>query len=213
MVSSDNLGGGTFDLGGIAVTQQGRGTARITASDDGGQLRIAHDDAGSIAGFEISYTAGGADGSASLGIGAATWVGTDVIGTIGGFTATGSGSILTAATGTPIEGLLVGYEGGATGAVGDVTFSRGLATRLEIVSDTLLGSDVGSIKSLIDRINGTNTTLEGRIETFEARIERRRQALIRRFTAMEEAMAIAQSQSSWLEAQIAQLQRSTRNNN
>jgi flagellar hook-associated protein 2 len=212
-VTSDNLGGGTFDLGGIAIAQQGRGTAQITASDDNGQLRIAHDNAGSIAGFEVSYTAGGADGSASLGIGAATWVGTDVIGTIGGFATTGSGTILTGAAGTPIEGLLVGYDGTAAGAIGDITFSRGVATRLEIAADRLLGSDAGSIKSLIDRINGSSTSLEDRIETFEARIERRRQSLIRRFTAMEQAMAIAQSQSSWLEAQIAQLQRSSRNSN
>jgi flagellar hook-associated protein 2 len=209
-VTSDNLGGGTFDLGGIAITQQGRGAAQITASDDNGQLRIAHDSAGSGSGFEVSYSPGGADGSASLGIGAATWVGTDVIGMIGGFAATGAGSVLTGMAGSPIEGLLIGYDGTATGAIGSTTFSRGLATRLEIAADRLTGTDAGSIKSLIDRINGGNTSLENRIETFEARVERRRQSLIRRFTAMEEAMAIAQSQSAWLEAQIAQFQRSSK---
>jgi flagellar capping protein FliD len=74
----------------------------------------------------------------------------------------------------------------------------------------MVGTDAGSIASLIQRINGTTSRLEDRIETVESRIERRQKSLIRRFTAMEEAMAIAQSQAAWLEAQISQFQRSTK---
>jgi flagellar hook-associated protein 2 len=212
-VTSDNAGGGTFDLGGIVTTQQGRGKAAITALDDNGQLRIAHNNAGATAGFQVSYTAGGADGSASLGIAAGAWTGTDVIGTIGGFAATGSGTVLTGVAGSPIEGLLVSYDGSATGAVGDLTFSRGLATRLEVTADVILGSGAGSIKGLIERIDGSVITLTDRMENVEARIERRRESLIRRFTRMEEAMALAQSQSAWLEAQIGQLQSLRRSSN
>jgi len=209
-VTSDNAGGGSFDLGGVSMTQHGRAAAAITASDDGGQLRIAHDNAGSTAGFEISFTAGGADGTASLGVGAAMYVGQDVIGTIGGFAATGSGTILTGAAGTAVAGLIVGYDGSALGSIGSITFSRGLASRLAVAADRLTGTEAGSIQSLIDRINGSTSSLEDRIENFEARVERRQQALIKRFTAMEEAMATAQSQSAWLEAQIGQFQRSKR---
>lgn len=209
-ITSDNAGGGTFDAGTFVTTQQGRSTAPITALDDNGQLRITHNNAGATAGFEISFTPGGADNTGTLGIGPATWVGTDVVGTIGGFAATGSGTVLNGAVGTPVEGLLVGYDGTTLGAIGDVTFSRGLAARLDIVAGNMLGTDAGSIASLIERINGTTSRLEDRIETVEARIERRQQALIRRFTAMEEAMAIAQSQSAWLEAQLSQLQQSSR---
>jgi flagellar hook-associated protein 2 len=205
-VTSDNAGGGTLDFGAFAVTQQGRGKASIRASDDGGQLRLAHGDYGSTTGFQVSWAAGGADGSASLGLAAATFAGTDVMGTLGGFAATGAGRILTGATGTPIEGLIARYEGLLTGAVGTVTYSRGLGERLRIAGDVLLGSAAGSIDDVTDRIDGTVTTIESRIEDLDTRLQRRRDELIRRFTAMEQAIARAQAQSAWLEAQMNRLQ-------
>ena len=204
-VTSDNAGGGTFDLAGFAVTQQGRGTVAIAASDDGGQLRLAHGDYGVNAGFEVSFSAGGADGSASLGLGAGSWIGTDVAGTIGGFAATGSGRILTGAAGTAIEGLLIRYEGVLTGALGTVTYSRGLAERARMAGDILLGTTAGSIRSLTERIDTTVASYESRITDLEARLDRRSEELIRRFTAMEQAIARANSQSAWLEAQFNQL--------
>jgi flagellar hook-associated protein 2 len=203
-VTSDNAGGGTLDFGVFAATQEGRGTVAITASDNAGQLQLSHADAGSTAGFEISYVAGGADGSASLGLAAAIHAGVDVAGTIGGFAATGAGRILTGATGTPIEGLLARYEGAALGAIGSITFSRGLGTRLGLVGDTLLGSDAGSISDVTDRLDSTVAGMESRIDTIEDRLERRREELIRRFTAMEQAIARAQAQSAWLESQLRQ---------
>jgi flagellar hook-associated protein 2 len=128
------------------------------------------------------------------------------MGTLGGFAATGAGRILTGATGTPIEGLIARYEGLLTGAVGTVTYSRGLGERLRIAGDVLLGSAAGSIDDVTDRIDGTVTTLESRIEDLDTRLQRRRDELIRRFTAMEQAIARAQAQSAWLEAQMNRLQ-------
>jgi flagellar hook-associated protein 2 len=212
-VTSDNAGGGTFDLGAFNVSQQGRGTIGMVASDDGGQLRLAHNDYGSTAGFEVSFTAGGADGSASLGLAAGSWLGVDVAGTIGGFAATGSGRILTGAASTAVEGLLVRYDGTLTGALGTVTYSRGLAQRLLTTGDFLLGSAAGSIKDVVDRIDFNVANYESRITTLEARLDRRSEELIRRFTAMEQAIARANSQSAWLEAQFNQLNQMNNRNN
>ena len=116
------------------VVTAGRGAASITASDSGGQLLIQHDEYGSVSGFDVSFTAGGADGSASLGLAAGSYAGLDVEGTIGGFAATGAGQLLTGGDDTSVEGLMIRYEGADTGTVGDMLFSRGVASAVENVA-------------------------------------------------------------------------------
>ncbi len=201
-VSSNNLGGGTLDFAGFTATQQGRDATVIRASDEGGQLRLEHGSWGSAAGFEVSFTPGGADGSASLGIAAGAWTGVDVAGTIGGFAASGAGRTLTGSAGSAVEGLGVRYDGAVTGEAGWLTFSRGLASRVRLASDVILGSGGGSIRSVTDRIDGSMTRWKNRIDVLEGRLDRRREQLIKRFTALEAAMARAQSQSAWLDAQL-----------
>jgi flagellar hook-associated protein 2 len=207
-ISSDNGGGGTLDFGGFSVTQQGRGTASIVASDSGGQLRLTHQDYGASVGFEVSFAAGGADGSASLGLATGTVLGANVAGTIGGFAATGTGRTLIGNAGTAVAGLKLSYDGAGTGAVGTLSFSRGLAAQLEDAADILLGSDSGSIRSVTERLSGSITRYESRITRLELRLDAREEQLIKRFTALEAAMATAQSQSAWLEAQLSQFQSS-----
>jgi flagellar hook-associated protein 2 len=207
-ITSDNGGGGTLDFAGFTVTQQGRGTASIVASDSGGQLRLTHQDYGAAAGFEVSFAAGGSDGSASLGLGVGTVLGANVAGTIGGFAATGTGRTLIGNTGTAVAGLKLSHDGAGTGAAGTLSFSRGLAAQLEDAADILLGSDSGSIRSVTDRLSGSITRYESRITRLEARLDTREEQLIKRFTALEAAMAKAQSQSAWLEAQLGQFQSS-----
>jgi flagellar hook-associated protein 2 len=186
-VSSDNAGGGALSFGSIDVTTQGRGTSDIVASDAGGQLQLDHQDYGALAGFEVSFTAGGADGTASLGLPIGVYTGTDVQGTIGGLAATGRGQLLTGADDTAVEGLVVRHTGAELGAVGEMTFSR------------------GSIDAVAERLDARVGAQNDRIERMEGRLERRREMLIRRFSALEEAMARAQTQMQWLTAQLASL--------
>lgn len=197
-VRTDNAGGGTLDFGGFTATQQGRGTSGITAEDVGDQLRLFHDEYGSAAGFDISFLAGGADGSASLGLAAGNYVGADVAGTIGGFAAHGAGRLLTGTTGTAVEGLIVSWAGATTGAVGSVTFSRGIGSRLALLGDEYLGKTAGSIEALADRIESSIARVQERVDALENRLDMRRAALIERFTALEQAISLAQSQGAWL---------------
>jgi flagellar hook-associated protein 2 len=207
-LGSDNLGGGSFSLGSVDVAEAGRSTARITASDDEGALRLAHADYGSSEGFEIALAAGGADGTASLGLAGGTWAGEDVEGTIGGYAATGTGRFFTGAEDTPVSGLMLSYEGADTGSVGTLTFSRGVASMVALAASSLLDAGAGSIDSLTERLGEQVAKLSDRILSLEARLEIRREGLIRRFTAMEQAMARAQAQSQWLSSQITSLERS-----
>ena len=202
---SADVAGGENPFGTLDVAVEGRSAARITASDDGGQLRLDHELYGSGEGFEISFTAGGADGSASLGLAAGSYAGEDVQGTIGGFAATGSGRTLTGARDSAVEGLIVRYDGTETGAIGEITFSRGIADEVRRAARILTGSGDGSIRSIVDRLDTSVSALHDRISDLEDRLERRREQLIRRFTAMEEALANAQSQSQWLASQLASL--------
>ncbi|RMH11887.1 MAG: hypothetical protein D6701_14400 [Gemmatimonadetes bacterium] len=205
-IGSDNAGGGTLSFGTVDTTVAGRTAAAITASDSGGQLKLEHADYGSAAGFTVGYTAGGSDGSASLGLSAGTTTGLDVQGTIGGLAATGSGQLLQGTTGTAAEGLIIRVDSADTGLLGTFTFSRGVASLAELVTENLLGTDVGSIQDVVDGLDESIQRIEDRIADFEDRLERRRQSLLARFTALEEALARAQSQGQFLTSALAGLQ-------
>jgi flagellar hook-associated protein 2 len=203
-VSSNNAGGGTLSFGGFAVVTEGRGVAPIRASVVDGRLVLEHESYGSAYGFEVSFEPQGADGTVSLGIAAGTYRGQDVQGTIGGLPAEGRGQRLAGAAGTEIEGLAVLYTGTATGTVGSITVGRGTASAVWLAAEELLGSGTGSIASLRDGLQGTIDQLRDRENALTDRLERRREELVRRFTAMELALARAQTQAQWLSAQLAQ---------
>lgn len=204
-LSSDNAGGGSFGTVAAQVVETGRGTTAIRASGAGGELTLAHDEYGASEGFDVAFAAGGADGSASLGLAPGPHRGVDVAGTVGGQAATGAGRTFTGAEGTAAQGLVVTFSGSATGAVGSVRFSRGVASLARLVADELLGSGAGSLKSTVEAIDTQKRGIEDRIERFESRLDRRAEHLIRRFSALEAAMAKAQQQMSWIQAQLGAL--------
>jgi flagellar hook-associated protein 2 len=204
-VSSNNAGGGSLTFGTVGVVTEGRSAVDISASDEGGELKLAHGDYGSVEGFEVSFTAGGTDGTASLGLSTGTYQGTDVAGTIGGHSATGAGRLLMGDDDTAVEGLMFEYDGADTGSVGTMAFSRGIASGLHVETDALLGSESGSIDAVMEELDPRIERMNDRIEALEDRLERRRETLIEKFSAMEEALSRAQQQSQWLSAQFSAL--------
>jgi flagellar hook-associated protein 2 len=86
-----------------------------------------------------------------------------------------------------------------------MTFSRGIASLVEAATDLILGKEGGSIDAVAERLDARVGAQNDRIERMEGRLERRREMLIRRFSALEEAMARAQTQMQWLTAQLASL--------
>lgn len=202
-VGSDISGNSAF-LGTMDVQVEGRNASDLVAEVVGSEIEIRTPTAGSAHGFTLGFTAGGTDGTGGLGLAAGTYQGADVVGTIGGEPATGSGLILTGATGSAAEGLAVG-TGVGLGSVGTVSYSRGVAASMEQVLEDLLGTDSGSITSIQEGLDRTVTRLTDRIDQWEGRLDIRREQLIKRFTALEEALALAQSQSAWLTAQFASL--------
>ncbi|MBI5582864.1 MAG: flagellar filament capping protein FliD [Deltaproteobacteria bacterium] len=131
--------------------------------------------------------------------------GVDIAGTINGEAAVGSGSTLTGAPGTSVEGLAVSYTGAATGEVGHVTLTLGVAETfsrlLSNLTDPYGGYVANKQTSLQSQIDG----MEAKIERMESRLDSRMEIITRQYVAMEKSLGQMQSLSSWLSSQIVSL--------
>lgn len=197
--------GNAAPFGIMQVTATGRDNAGLVAEDAGGELRIRAASYGSAGSFSVALSAGGGDGTASLGLGTGAFSGTDVAGTIGGEAATGVGNTLTADAGTTAAGLAVQVSAGQSGALGEVTYGRGIMASVVDIAEQLLGSDDGSIDEIVKRLDQNVERIEDRLFEREERLEDRREALLQQFIALEQAIARAQSQQQWIQSQIASL--------
>jgi flagellar hook-associated protein 2 len=167
-----------------------------TATMNGNDVAIEGTQYGAAATLTVGYTAGGTDGSAQLGIAAGVFAGVDVQGTIGGLPAIGSGRSLTGGTGGPTEGLAIKYVGTAAGAMGTLTFMQGAGGALFNAADLIARSGDGSVATQQDAIQRTITSLTTRADTVQHMLDRRREALVSQFTAMEAAIARIQAQGT-----------------
>jgi flagellar hook-associated protein 2 len=184
--------------------REGRYAMSITAgSDEGNHLVFTHDAYGSDYAFTVEE-----DTDAGLWTGSQTNPvkvnnGVDVAGTINGEAASGSGQILTGSDGeTQVDGLAVRYSGSATGEVGQVTLTLGIAElfhrALYRITDAYDGYTTFKRTSLQNSIDA----FEGRIAEMETRLDRKTERMVNRFVAMEIALSRIQSQSQWLQGQI-----------
>jgi len=129
--------------------------------------------------------------------------GVDVAGLIGGITATGSGQILSAASGDP-QGLSITINGGAFGARGVLNYSHGYAYLLNNWSTSILASD-GILTSRTDGIGRTITDIGKQRSAMETRligIEKRYRA---QFTALDQMLSSMNTTSTFLTQQLDQL--------
>jgi flagellar hook-associated protein 2 len=147
-------------------------------------------------GFEVT--------NGAFGIAATTYTGVDIVGTIDGEAAGGSGNSLKGLTGN-VEGLRIEYSGSATGDVGDVTVSFGFAEMAYRSLEYLTDPSDGFVNNKIDSLNGTISRYDEDIEKIMARIEIEKQNLTNQFVAMERAISNMNAQSEWLSGQIAGL--------
>ncbi len=142
-----------------------------------------------------------------LGLIDGTYTGQDVAGTIGGEAATGLGQILTGVKGNAkTTGLSVRYTGTSDNTdAGMVKLTLGFAALLDrtlySITDPLEGYEAFKQTSLQNSIDGYAT----QIEQMEAFLDRKTEAMVNRFVAMETALNKIQNQSSWLSSQLSSL--------
>lgn len=82
---------------------------------------------------------------------------------------------------------------------------NGFATRVHTVAETASDKSDGSLTTAITGRTASIQRLEDAIEGWDTRLELRRSALSRQFTALETALSRMNSQSSWLAGQISSL--------
>lgn len=182
-LTANNEGGGQLDFGTMNVTATGHGILSMVASNVGGQVQIQHNAYGATPGFSIAYSGAG-NPAAQIGIAAGAAHGTDIQGTIGGYTATGSGRQLVGATGTPVDGLSMAYLGTTPGAIGSLTLTQGVGS----VVDRLLTSWTqtgGTIDAQNQQLNDTISMQQSRLADFNARIALQRAALLKEYSTMD----------------------------
>ncbi len=201
-ITANNEGGGSLSFGAGAITTAGRPILDLNATNVGGQLQIASNQYGSSPGFTVAYSAGGADGTAQLGAAAGTLHGLDVQGTIGGNAATGTGRTLVGATGSVVEGLTISYSGTDIGALGSTSVTLGMGALMQRSLDGWLDANIGTLDVRKNSLNQQNTKLEDRALQIDARLDRRRESLLKQYAAMETAIAKLQNSSSSITAML-----------
>ncbi len=171
---------------------------KVAVTESAGVLNITSDRHGSTSTVSIT----GGNGKSGLFGDPVETSGLDVVGTINGATATGSGQTLTG-TGDS-SGLVLNITGGATGARGSVDFSRGFAFKLDQLIGNMLDND-----SLIDsRIDGINSFIEdigSQRDSVNRRLENTEKRLRDQFTALDTLISSMTQTSNFLSQQLANL--------
>jgi len=185
--------------------QEGRYAMDITATDDGsGHLVLTHDNYGSNYSFTISEDATSDANKLWTGGNQTVNNGVDVVGTINGEAATGSGQLLMGNDGeNNVDGLVIKYTGTAEGLdVGEIKLTLGTAELFDRVLFNITDSYEGYVAFKQDSLQDSIDSFETKIEEMEARLDRKMENMINRFVAMETALSVMQSQSQWLSSQI-----------
>lgn len=184
------------------TTFAGAGDTVETTVDDDGRLSISSSKYGETSNIAIAAVRG--FDPATLFGGAAPVKGSNVEGTIGGVAATGNGRVLSAAAGSPAEGIQLSITGGATGERGSVSFSKGFAFELTNLAAGFIGKD-SLLASKTDGLNVTLKSVNSARERFETRLETIEKRYRAQFTALDTALMSMQSTSAYLTQQLAAL--------
>ncbi|MCK4951176.1 MAG: flagellar filament capping protein FliD [Gammaproteobacteria bacterium] len=153
---------------------------------------------------KVQFTSLDTDVTSDFGVSSGSGVtGTNVVGTIGGFAATGSGRVLTGASGV-VKGLKLELQSDSTGSFGTVSFTRGIADQLNTVVSNMLDSD-GAIEARIDGANADIDDINSSREALATRLESVQSRLLAQFIAMDSLISQLQGTGNFLEQQLSGL--------
>lgn len=195
----------------VAFGTSGVGATASVSDDD--ELVITGATYGARAKLTMSFELAGDAAAQQLGFNTTSYDGVNVAGTINGMPATGSGRVLLALApplGTnPAEGMNIMYTG-TTPTTASVTYKLGLGGMMYNLAAPMVQAGDGSIKLHEDTIQSAIDSASRRAEAAQRRLDKMRETLAKRFTAMETALSKLQAQSSALVNQINALQQSSK---
>jgi flagellar hook-associated protein 2 len=131
-------------------------------------------------------------------------VGKDVMGTINGLAATGSGQLLTGSTGA-VNGLQLQITATTAGDLGAITFTRGVGGLVDDLLDFVTRSGDGAISSVQKTLDSQITSLDESMTRAQGSVTREIARMRAQFNAMETALSTYKNQSAQLSSLIAQL--------
>jgi len=207
-LTANNEGSGTLNFGTEAVVTEGRYALDLTAAASGNFLKIQGKNFGPGSNFTVTQNGTTSDllglGGAVSGADFLTTVanGADVVGTIGGLAATGSGQLLTGNSGSNVDGLTLLYAGSTTGAIGNMTVSLGSGFLFGNLMDTFTNPITGLVQSDISASKTTFNALQTRINDMNARIKQDRVRLTKQFQQMEILINNFKAQGNFLSQQV-----------
>lgn len=121
--------------------------------------------------------------------------------TIGGYAATvENNTVLVGQEGTPVEGIRIQFNypgGGAGSTTGTIRFGAGVGVQIDGKIEVMNDSIDGLIANVTDSYQSQIDSLNDSIDSYEIRLEQKRESLVRQFLAMETAVSQARAQSSW----------------
>lgn len=196
-ITANNEGGGSLNFGTSSMAVEGRYPMTVLATKQGNAISIESIGMGSKNQFSISQT------SNQLGIPDGTYQGADVVGTINGNAATGSGQLLMGISGNT-EGLGILYTGSATGVVGSLRINMGIAAVFDGTLDLLANPFNGLIQSSITSSQGVYDSLQEKIDRLNLSLEKEREQLTQSFVRMEKLISQFNATGQWLTQQISQ---------
>jgi flagellar hook-associated protein 2 len=173
----------------------------VTVSLDGSnQIVINSNKYGSSSKVELIAVDINTEDQLGLSSGAGT-DGVDVEGTINGVAATGSGQVLTAATGDDSEGIRITVDGSATGNRGTVTYIEGVGEQfVDLI--TRFVTTGGALASTTDRLNSELLLISEQRFDLNERIESLTARLARQFTAADIIISQLNSTADFVKQQL-----------
>lgn len=204
--ASVTLAPGTYTALALAAEVQSRlngsaawraASVTVAVNANGGTLTVQSDAYGSAS----SITASNGNAAADLfGTAPLTTTGADVAGTVGGSSATGSGRTLKTSA-----GLAVSINSTATGALGQVDFNRGYASRVSSLITAGLKT-TGAFASRSEGLSRSVQDITRQQDRFNERLTRVESGLRRQYTALDSMLASMNTTSTYLTQQLAALQ-------
>ncbi len=204
----------TIDFGTVSTTNpggvEGRYAMEFTASDNGTNLIITHDNYGNGNGFSTSETVTGGAPTLPGTTAGSPYSGTDVVGTINGEDATGVGQFLTgdappSGGSTSIEGLTIKVTSTIAGPKDKVKLTIGVAEEMYRELDYFTDQFDGLVTVKMDGLQDTIDRLQDDMDAMETRLLMERSRLENQFVQLELSLARLQSVSSFLSQQLGSL--------
>ena len=183
-------------------TFSGAGDSVETSVDKDGKLTISSSLFGEKSNISIAGVTGSPVNLVFGGDEPVKAVGENVAGTIGGIAASGNGQTLTAAPGSPADGIQLSIKSGDKGDRGTVTFSQGYAYQLTNLATTFTGK--GSVlQGKTDGLNVSIKAVADQRDKFSARLTAIEARYRTQFTALDTMLSSMQTTQSYLTQQLA----------